>query len=96
MTRVGMASGEENLRERLAYWVTQGYTWYSVRGHGLTYDEALELEKTEAERVGAEWEAGGERTGRADYLVYRVSDNWEMGSRIPGQGMDRPRGWIRV
>lgn len=70
--RVGMTTDPG---ERKAYWEARHPTlrnWRIVKSR-LTYDEALELEKTTAERGGCEYSPGGQRKRGRVWSVYRFT-----------------------
>ena len=74
--RIGMTS---DLAERINYWRRQcngRFSWQKL-AEGLTYDEAQQRERLEAQRCGThcKQEPGGERKSGRVYSVYRADCN---------------------
>lgn len=68
--RVGMSTDPN---ERIDYWKrTEGHLAGRVLATGLTYDDALEVERREARRLGCVQAAGGAREGGRVWAVYHV------------------------
>ena len=69
--RVGMSTDP---LERIKYWKeNEGCTFGRVLKSRLTYDEALEMEKKEAQARGCRYSSGGMRVDGKVWSVYYVS-----------------------
>lgn len=69
--RVGMS---KTPCERIDHWKrTEGHTTGHVIEDNLTYDAALAMEKSEAEKRDCYYHPGGERDSTSDWAVYVVS-----------------------
>ena len=68
--RVGMST---NPKERIEYWKREeGHTDSSILASGLTYEQALEREKKEAEARGCRSSGGGRPVPGRVWSVYHV------------------------
>lgn len=69
--RVGMSTTPYT---RINYWKeTEGHTYGKILASGLTYRQALELEKEEAAARGCRASGGGPRKSGKVWSVYYVS-----------------------
>ena len=69
--RVGMSTDPQ---ERIRHWkAKEGHTQGSVLASGLSYDQALAREKSEATKGGCHQSGGGPRNGLSNWSVYKVS-----------------------
>ena len=69
MCRVGMTT---DLQARRSAWRAQypNLRNWQILASGLTYDEALRVERLEAERRGCESSGGGPRNNQSNWSVY--------------------------
>ena len=69
--RVGMSTDPDG---RMAYWKTKENCLSGrVVASKLTYDEALAMEKSLAEKDGCRYSGGGQRVSGRVWSVYRMS-----------------------
>ena len=68
--RVGMSTDPQ---ERIKYWKEkEGHTHSQILATGLTYDQATDRERVEAEKRGCKYGSGGARNGLSNWSVYHV------------------------
>ena len=68
--RVGMSTDPE---ERIKYWKDkEGHTGSQILASGLTYDQAQEREKAEAEKRGCKYGPGGGYVSGNVWSVYHL------------------------
>ena len=68
--RVGMSTDPQ---ERMAYWCrTEGHTGEQILASGLTYGQASDMERREANRLGCYWHGGGDYIPGPKWSVYHV------------------------
>ena len=69
--RVGMSRYPHT---RIQHWKDEeGHTYGKILHENKTYDQALDLEKKEAQERGCYYHGGGEKTSTRDWAVYYVS-----------------------
>ena len=72
--RVGIST---NPHERIAHWMrVEGHTRWEILAEGLTYEQANDLETTEAIRGGCRSKEGGQKVAGYVYSVYHVWGGW--------------------
>ena len=68
--RIGMST---NPQDRIDYWKgEEGHTHSSILASGLTYQQALEREESEAKSKGCKYGPGGQYVSGAVWSVYHV------------------------
>ena len=75
--RIGMSKNPE---KRIEYWKTKGYTHSKILAEGLTYDEAQEIEKKEAEERDCDYSPGGDPGENRYKKVWSVYHVWKSPS----------------